>query len=382
MRMSGSREAPPVVTVDVKLPPYMVRVQRKSGVAFYFQVPARLRPKGWPGAQRLSDDLAAAIGQAQTLKERLDAERAGMLRRPQEGSLPWLLGQYHLSEKYRCLAPKTQRGYDQCAQRLLAWSERNGNKHVNSITRPSVLKFLMKFDGTPAFRNAIAVFLRLLLRHALDIGLITTNPAEKLGLRRPKRLTPFHPFTDSEIDAFVAAADATGHPGIGDALLIATEIGQREGDVLKMRRGAEYRLGEFVFTQSKTGRELIIPATERLMARFAARPATLYLVADAEGQPYKEDWFRHLFRRIADAAGLPKTARFMHARHSAVMRLSRLGHSVLAIATITGHSPKTADQIIGSHYWERDSAVARGVIESLNQARRKRPANGESDGSV
>lgn len=351
-------------------PPYMVAVRRGERVAYYFQVPARLRPQGWKGAIRLPNDQEAAVLMASELKEHLDEARARpAIKSPAEGSLPWLMADYQAGRKWAKLAPKTQHGYLQCAGRVLAWSKGRGDPSVTSLTRPTILRWLSEMDAAPCMRNAVAAFLKLLLRHALDLGVISVNPAEKLGLDRPDRKTAIHIYTDAEIDAFMAAADAAGQPGIGTALLIAAEVGQREGDVLRMRRGIEFQDGEFVFTQAKTGRRLAIPATNKLMRRLSTRTPSLYLAADSEGKPWKEDTFRRQFRSIARTAGLPDCAWFMHGRHTAVARLYRLGFDALAIATITGHSPRTCETIISQHYWERDSEVARGIIQKVNESR-------------
>lgn len=383
--------------LQIDLPRYTVPKWRGGRWAFYFQVPAKLRPEGWPATIRITgddgqptSDPAVAATKAEKLNRQLDAARSDDGKGHPEGSIPWLLREYqHDEEKYVTLAAKTKRHYDQCADRILQWSARAGHPHVSTLTRPAVLAFLKRMEKTPRMRQAVATFFKILLDHAIDLGLIPQdqNPAEKPRIRKRRRrnrvagevatpLTAFHPYTDAEIDAFVAAADRLGFPSMGDAFLIMCEIGQREGDVIAFRKGQQYQGGAFSFRQGKTDRYLIVPATEKLRRRLDARAgsSSVFLVHDQKGRQFKEHWFRHLFRKVATAAGLPKTAKAMHGRHAAVMRLHRLGHNELEIATITGHSPETAKKIIASHYWERDSAVAAKVIARVDRSRRRRGA--------
>lgn len=360
-----------VAQATISLPRYVIRRHRGGRDCYYFQVPKRVRPATWTaGAIRLSDDPAEAARQGRELNAQLDAARQDAQAGPPRGSLPHVLQDYHHSERYRDLAPDTKRGYDQLAGVLLKWSTQAGDPPMRTITRPAILKFLDLYRDRPSHRKHLARFMSVLFRHAMDIGEASENPATNLGLKEPK--STHYAWTDADVDAVVRAADEMGRPSVGTAVLLAADLGQRPTDVLRLRWGHHYRDGVFRFAQSKTGTKLEIPATTRLRERLAATTSdSLYLVArERDGQPYQTYHFQHLFRAVANQAGLPKHARFQHLRHYAVVTLAGLGFTGRHIATITGHSQASVDSILDRHYWHRDSDQARQVVERLDAHRK------------
>jgi len=70
--------------------------------------------------------------------------------------------------------------------------------------------------------------------------------------------------------------------------------------------------------------------------------------ATLEEKPFDIDWLRPGKQvNAADAYHLPMTElQFMHLRHTAVVRLAEAGVELLAIAAITGHTPKSCQQIL------------------------------------
>src|SRR5690348_12199277 len=81
----------PVRLPNADLPSYVVIKRRRNTVAFYHQVPKRLRPAGWPGSHRLPLDPAKRSGRgnkAELAAVATDAKKlyARMLdERPEKG---------------------------------------------------------------------------------------------------------------------------------------------------------------------------------------------------------------------------------------------------------------------------------------------------------
>ena len=129
--------------------------------------------------------------------------------------------------------------------------------------------------------------------------------------------------------------------------------------------GASIRL-----RQRKTGKLIAVPAIAELRETLdtAPRTAATMVVSETTGRPYAEDNFTHLFREIAGAAELPPELQFRDLRRTAVVFLAEAGCSVPEIAAITGHSLRTATQILET-YLPRNTVMARNAIARLEEHR-------------
>jgi integrase len=252
---------------------------------------------------------------------------------------------------------------------------------------------------TPAHRNAVLRVLGILFEHGVRLGWLHRNPAAKPGI---EKLEPSGLVWPSEaIDAFVAAADARGRHSIGTAVLLNEWLGQRQGDILRLKRSAIVD-GTIHIKQGKTGSRvaLEIDAVARLWQRFQAEVARVeardyghralpeeLIVDEKAGRRYAGDHFRHLFAEIrADVARVqPKfhvdcllpgrdandpeaflvqvtDLTYRHLRHTAVTRLAEAGCDVTSIAAVTGHSPRSIN-VIMEHYLVKTRKLARLAFE-------------------
>jgi integrase len=349
---------------------YLVAKRQKSRVLYYWQPNKPLRDAGFL-PRRLAErtnDLADAIRQAEALNRELDAWRAGQQPVPvQPDTVPWLVKLYRSDPRYTDLAAKTQRGYDQCLAIIEGWSERAGHPPLGTLQRKSVKAFYRSMSATPSKASAVLRVLRLLLAFAVDEGEIGRNPAEKMRLKvsAPRDQV----WTSEQIEAFVTAANANGRASIGLAAQLGAGLGQREGDCIRFGwtqyDGACVRL-----RQRKTGKLISVPTIADLRQALDAAPrsAATIVVSETTGRPYTEDNFTHLFREIANAAELPRDLQFRDLRRTAVVSLAEAGCSVPEIAAITGHSLRTATQILET-YLPRNSTMAKNAITRLEEHR-------------
>ena len=353
----------------IELPPYLVVKSRKKGpAAHYFQVPRRLRPDDWPPTLRLSGNLAEAIEEAKDAYKRMEAERSGAPLANRHGTIPWLIESYEQTETYRKKSPKTKTAHAYCARILTKWSKKGRHPQVSRINRPAILKFLSALDETPSTRNHVASYLRTLLHHARDKGLIETNPATELRLEQPEATIRIWDI-EGEFERVVEWLDQHGRSQVATALWIARAIGQREGDVLSLQEPRDYRDGMFRFWQEKTKTYMTIPAPAGLPKRLEARPdGQLLLVAnEVTGVKYNPRTLNKWLRRATRALQLDDLL-FMHLRHTCVVEMARAECTEAEIASITGHSLRTVGKIL-KHYLPRDSVVARNAISKLDAYR-------------
>jgi integrase len=351
----------------IKLPPYVTTRRKKGGVRYYFQVPKHTRPASWSSKPiRLSDTPIEMMKQAGELYDRLKAERGGKPKLAYvEGSIPWLLQEYHKSPRYRNLAKTTQGLYDWCETFVMDWSKKAEHPHVKYLTRPALLKFLRQFDDTPTKKKKIATFVSVLLSEAIDRDIITINPAKDLNLKEPD--SEVHIWTVEEVAKMVYKADEMGFREVATAILINYELGQRPTDIRHMQAPRDYSEGYFLFRQNKTGELLKIRASERLQARLAGREGLL--VRTHSNTAYTRTGFGTVFNTVRDSANL-RHCTFQQLRHTAVVGLARASCTVPEIASITGHTAASVAAIL-KRYLPRDAEVAENAVvkrETYSQA--------------
>jgi hypothetical protein len=409
--------------LELDLPNYVV-AKLKKGVRkgqsgpyylYYWQPKRDLRQAGFKSVP-LGRDLGKAIVKAKSLNEEVKVWRSGGDPDPGlppkvKGTIPYLIDLYQDSEDYRDKAPKTRTGYDRCLEILRKWSARAGHPQIATITRRGLRELHKSLrwpngepcghpEGCPLDKvcrtrgstcpmeqlpnaNAVMRVTSILLGIALDEGLVTVNFAK--GLKLPGAEGREQVWPDDAIEAFCATAIAMGRRSIALAVRMGADFGQREGDILRMHRGQRR---EDVMrirpqkTRRRTNRVIEVPILPELAQMLDETPkeATVYIISEETGGPYKPDNFRHLFAEIRARAGIDQIARehgieggllYMDLRRTAIVHLGRAGSSVPEIAAVTGHSITRTAAIL-EVYLPRDSNMAAAAIAKLDTWRRRK----------
>lgn len=357
-----------------------------KGPRYFWQPSSDLITAGWK-VQRLSDDMHDAKKEAEGYNRDLDAWRNGLrgadVVNAQQGSIEALINLYKSSHRYLERSPKTRNGYDYAFRIIRGWA---ADVPVVAITPRLVQMFYASMrEKYPAKAAATVRVLRLLLQHAIREDMIVNNPAARPGIS--VKAKKGMPWTTAHVDAFVEAADRLGHYSIGTAVFINQWLGQRLGDIVSLRVDT-YQDGKIIKRQNKTGAEVslpvdMVPALKKRIElqleknRQAEIPSLLLLPNDG-GTAYSPGWFSHLFARIRAkaAAEIHEAAAaagetigkdhplhdfdkliFKDLRHTAVTRLAEAGAPTPMIASITGHSFRTCEEII-DRYNIRTSKMA------------------------
>jgi integrase len=388
---------------------YLVAKPGRDGAVRWFWQPAKaLRAAGWH-AERLPDVPADAIAAAERRNAELDAWRAGrplphattgkLAKRPARGTLDDVIARYKGSRFYKDRKPATRRAYDYFLEKLSRWA---GDAPIRAITAKRVDKLYTELAAvTPALARQVVTMGSTLCDRSRKLyepgepGHMAVDPFERMDMAGSPRSGVLWP--RAAVAAFVAAADAAGRHSIGTAVALNEWLGQRQADVLRIRRSGA-TAGRIVQRQNKTGAGVVLPVAavpalarriEAELAWQAARfgkdvAATTLIVNEMTGQPFTADSFRMAFGEVRAAlarttptfaadylvAGqgddgtptLPAEAlKFMHLRHTAVTRLYEAGCSIEQIATITGHTLKSVETII-ERYLVRTSKVAEAAF--------------------
>lgn len=323
---------------------------RRKGDQYYWEPSKSAKALGFR-SEALGGNAVQAVDRARALNRQLDMERLRKYTAPVKAdTIAWLIGEYQKSPGYKRLADKTRLDYDKCLNRISAWA---GDCPVDELEPRAINAFYSaEYEKAKSQANAILRVLRILLSYGIVLGSTEGNAARKVKIIGvPPR---DQVWADTQIDAFIKVAP----PSMGLAVRIAADTGQREGDILTMP-WSSLEGGRVSIRQSKRGRRISVPilkSLDEMLARTEKR-APQVVVTEANGRPYKEDHFRHEFRRYADLAGLPKDLQFRDLRRTAVVHLGRAGCTVPEIAAFTGWSKKTVAELLDT-YLPNDGEVA------------------------
>jgi integrase len=354
----------------------------KNGTERYFWQPrTELIKAGWK-IQRLSNNKTTALQEAERLNADLDKWRDGLRESPtnaKQGSIEALIQSFKNSHRWKDLAPKTQESYQYCLKIIMRWA---GDAPARALTRKIVHNFYRSmYEKTPAKAAAVLRVLRLLLQYAVDEDILHDNPATKQRIKNTAKKGIL--WTPAAIKAFATTADNMGQHGHASAVILNEWLGQRMGDILNMSL-ASYQDGNIKLRQNKTGATVTLPVD--IIPKIADRISwqinhnknlpvvPTVLIAQANGQPFKKDWFAHLFAKIRAQAitehpDVPelKDMIFKNLRHTAVTRMAESGCEILEIAAVTGHTAQSCQNIV-DRYAIRTKKMAENAFRKRQTA--------------
>jgi integrase len=314
----------------------------------------------WRGGPRIE----AAHGTPAFASEfqRLTAERD---KPAATGTLQDLINAYQRATAFTDLAAETRAGY---VRRIRKVEAEFGTLPIAALSSPKVRGVLLDWRDKLAVKGrreadyTFAVLARILSWSA-DRGRIPRNPVE-----RPGRLYSGSRAESVWSEAELAAVLAQCPPHVALPIVIATDTGQRLGDVLALPWSA-YDGATIRLRQSKTGRHIIVPATDRLRLALDTTPRrAVTICATSRGTSWTRDGYQTAFDRAKRTAKI--TGRTFHDfRGTAVTRLAEAGCTIPEIAAITGHDPRFAEDILSRHYLSRSAALGESAIAKLERHR-------------
>ena len=307
---------------------YVQRYKDRHGkVRHYFRRPGyrRVALPGEPG----SPSFTSAYNQA------LNGAPVGPVCRAPTGSLSSVLFDYYQSASWADLKPQTQATYRAILDRF---RERFGDLPADALTSAHVRKLIDSGADKPGATRTLMKRLRGVYAFAVSRGLVRHNPFA--GVALPREGKGFRPWSDAEIDQFLAYWPEGSRARL--ALLLLLHTGQRRSDVVRMGP-RDLRCGVLTVVQTK-GRKgrpecsLDIPLQPDLLRAINDLPkggATFLLTA--YGQPMSPAGFSGWFTECAAKAGLQKGCSPHGVRKAAARRLAEAGCTAHQIAAITGH---------------------------------------------
>lgn len=340
-----------------KLPPFVEAWRDRHGtLRVYFR-----RTKTSPRIPLPADPTSEAFAEAYR------AALAGNLTAPKKratartvtpGTLAWLIRSYRKSAAYAGLRSTSKAGYE---SRMRLIEEAHGARTVSGMTRRGIEeKILGPYGDKPGQRLAILKMLRVLIRHAIAVGALRSDPSA--GITRPKT-KEIAAWSEAEIARFEDRWPLGSRERTAFALMLFT--GQRRSDVHRMT-WADLEGDQIRVVQQKTGARLLIPLHRDLRAALSAAPREhVAILTTAAGKPFTVAGFGNVFREAITAAGLPLRCQPHGLRKAAGRRLAEAGATAHEIMSVLGH--RTLSE---AERYTRDAnqaALARSAIRKVEE---------------
>jgi integrase len=298
---------------------------RHGHVRLYLRIPGA-KPVALPGPEgspafmaaynaAIAGAVAKPIGEARTVAGSLDA----------------LAVAFYASSTFTGLRATTQAAYRRIIDTMRA---KHGTKPVKLLDAIAVRRLMAERSTKPTAANHRLRMLRLLCRHAVELGWIEADPTaavKPLAYRSDGYAT----WTEAEIEAFRAKHASGTTARLALELLINT--GQRRGDVVRM--GPQHVKGGAIhLRQEKTGQAVAVPILPELaaeLARLSHRHLTWLALPD--GTTRSPRGFYNRFRAWSDEAGIPEKRSPHGLRKACGVRLAEAGCSAHEIMAVLGH---------------------------------------------
>jgi integrase len=258
--------------------------------------------------------------------------------RAKQGTFAALAASYFASPVFLTMKPSTKGVYRNAIDRLCRSTDKDGNeiggKSAATLHREHVVKLMSGRAEKPESANLLRKVLRVMMNHAVEIGLRPDDPTRDVKAIRV-RSDGFHSWTEAEIAQFEAHHPIGSRARLALALLLCT--GQRRSDVVTMGKQHVDKNGTIHVRQIKTGAALAIPVNADLRAVIDATPSEhLTFLTTQFGRAFTAAGFGNWFREQCNDAGLPHCS--AHGlRKAAARRLAEAGCTEHEIASITGH---------------------------------------------
>ena len=287
------------------------------------------------------------------------------------GSIAALIVSYKRSEGYIGLRATSKTGY---TSRLEHLRVQHGHRSINGLSRERIITgILQPFAGRPGAGLATLKMLRVLIRHAINIGWIKHDPS--LGIKRPKT-QEIRSWTDAEISTFERRWSVGTKERLAFALMLYT--GQRRSDVHRMTWG-DVSGTTIRVVQQKTQRKLVIPLHRALRTVLSVAEREHITILNTQyGQPFSVDGFGGWLRSAITAAGLPLDCQPHGLRKAAGRRLAEAGCTAHEIMSVLGHQ-----SLSEAERYTRDAdqaQLATGAVAKLEGHKRNKTAQTTSGG--
>lgn len=270
--------------------------------------------------------------------------------RAAEATVDGLVAYYKSTNDYLKLAENSKRLYLAMLKDAQGLTIGSSNVHFGGMKSSNVSaehadKLYLKLKELKSQHRATHVckVLRKVWFTGLRAGRVRSNPFQKMNLEGLKdRVVLWEP---KQVEMFIETADKLGLSSIGTLALLCYDLCQRPGDMRQLT-WANLKNDVFVFSQEKTGTEVVIPASPRLMDRLCViKPSNAsdndhIVVCEATGRPYDRRLYAKWAVRVRNEAKLPTSLQLRDLRRTGATEMAEAGCTEDELRSVTGHQSR------------------------------------------
>ena len=320
----------------------------------------------WRGAG--APRLKGKPGSPEYIKSYNDAHAERQRHTPSEDTIAGLSMLYQQSAEFDALKRSTR---DENARQLKRIVAKFGSMKTIAVeakgSRRVFKRWRDSMKATPRTADKHWAMLRSLFEWAIDQEIITRNPCLRGG-KLAKSTRREIVWSNAQITKFMLAAP----DNLQLAMLLALWTSQRQGDLLSFQ-WSQYDGTHIRLTQQKTGRRVcILVASELKVALDRAPRTSTRVLLSANGTPWaSRHSFKRAWTRVCERAEIEGVT-FHDLRGTALTRIVvDANPTSLELASISGHSPQSADRVLDEHYIAPAQGVGDDVIRRLEKNQKR-----------
>jgi integrase len=299
------------------------------------------------------------------------ARQAELAAKP--NTLKALILDYKLTDRFEDLVPRTKSDYE----KVFVFLEPLWDANLSAFTTPKITKLRNKWREARGrrFVNYARAVLSILFGHAVEIGLMPSNPVRDVSqVRKPRGVVNLNrAWSMEEREAVLKYMP----PHLKLPVAIGLYTGIREGDVLRLpRKIVAGNCINIVTSKRLVAIDIHVLPNLRKALNEAPEHDAITLCANSRGHPWTESGFRASFRKklkkLESDGHIEPGLTFHGLRHTVATVLVEAGVSTEDVAAVLGQrSSKMAAHYSREADRSRRSKAAILKLKPLHEARGK-----------
>lgn len=242
-----------------------------------------------------------------------------------------------------------------------------GNILISDLTKQKIeeyIQYRIKNVSLYGARKDL-INIKAFLNWAVEQIILESNPAQKIPRVKPPEKLPKY-YSREEFDKLVKAIDCDL---MKDLTILAVNTGMRQKELISLR----YSMIDFKsnlikldnsthITKSKKVRTIPINDKARELLLQRNEKSKNGYVFEKDGEPIKQDYVIHNFKKYVIKAGINDKLNFHSLRHSFASWLVQKGTSIYVVSKLLGHSDIKTTEI----YAHLENSVLSDAVNNLN----------------
>jgi len=330
---------------------YVEQRTRKAGRVVWVVNPPPHMKEAIQAEYKQFDVLSDANEYAQEIVDVYADYKRGIHRqvKAEESSVAGLVSYYKTTNDYRRLSSNSKRFYNAMIKDATRIAFGNGiplgEMKSSNVTPEHADKLYLKLQELKSQHRATHVckVLRKIWFMGLRAGRVKSNPFQRMNLKGLEdRKVLWEP---EQVEKFIQTADEMNMGSIGTMALLCYDLCQRPGDMRQLTWG-NLKRDCIAFIQEKTGTEVTIPCSPRLLDRLRTiKPSNAsdmehIVVCEATGKLFDRRLYAKWAARVRNQSGLPSHLQIRDLRRTGATEMAEAGCTEDELRSVTGHQSR------------------------------------------